>query len=119
MLRDAWEAEAEALVAWARAPDHDSYWRFDRKDFLAIVPYPGRLTLDAGCGEGRLARDLAALGHRVIALDRSPTMVRHAAAAGGTTGGELTLAARHTSDAPAQAPRNAEIRPRRPVSSRP
>lgn len=86
MLRDAWEGEAEAWVAWARTPDHDSYWRFHREAFLAIVPEPGRLTLDAGCGEGRLARDLTALGHHVIGLDRSPTMVRHAASAGGTMG---------------------------------
>jgi SAM-dependent methyltransferase len=85
-LSDAWDAEAEAWVAWARKPGHDSYWRFHRDAFLALVPRPGRLTLDVGCGEGRLARDLAALGHRVVALDRSPAMARHAAANGGSLG---------------------------------
>ena len=29
----------------------------------------GRLTLDVGCSEGRLARDLKALGHNVHAFD--------------------------------------------------
>lgn len=89
MLGDAWEAEAENWVRWARAPGHDSYWRFHRDAFLALVPSPGRLTLDVGCGEGRLARDLAALGHRVVGLDRSPTLIRHAATAGGTLGSVL------------------------------
>jgi SAM-dependent methyltransferase len=28
-----------------------------------------------GCGEGRLSRDLAARGHRVVGVDASPTMV--------------------------------------------
>ena len=29
-LRDAWDAEADNWVRWARAPGHDSYWRFHR-----------------------------------------------------------------------------------------
>ncbi len=82
-LRDAWEAHAGEWTAWARHPGHDSYWRFHRDTFLALVPAPGRLTLDVGCGEGRVARDLAALGHRVLALDPAPTLSRHAAEAGG------------------------------------
>jgi SAM-dependent methyltransferase len=82
-LSDAWEKEAEAWVAWARRPGHDSYWAFHRDAFLAIVPPAGRLTLDVGCGEGRVSRDLSAAGHRVIGLDRSPTLARHARSAGG------------------------------------
>jgi 2-polyprenyl-3-methyl-5-hydroxy-6-metoxy-1,4-benzoquinol methylase len=101
-LGEAWEAEAEAWVAWAREPDHDSYWRFHRDAFLGIVPPPGRLTLDVGCGEGRLARDLALLGHRVVALDRSPTMARHAAASGGTS--ERSRPMRPTCPLPAERP---------------
>jgi SAM-dependent methyltransferase len=57
---------------------HDSYWRFHRDQFLEIVSAPGRLTLDIGCGEGRLSRDLKALGHTIVALDSSPTMVKNA-----------------------------------------
>jgi SAM-dependent methyltransferase len=74
-LRGAWAEHAEAWIRWAREPDHDSYWRFHRNLFLELVPSPGRRTLDLGCGEGRLARDLRQLGHRVVAVDASPAMV--------------------------------------------
>ena len=77
-LSDAWEGEAERWAAWARAPGHDSYWRFHRDRFFELLPSPGRLTVDIGCGEGRVARDLAALGHRVVAVDASATLVRFA-----------------------------------------
>jgi SAM-dependent methyltransferase len=78
VLRDAWEANAADFVAWVRKPMHDSYWLYHRAQFLDLLPPPGELTLDIGCGEGRLARDLVALGHRVIAIDGSATMVANA-----------------------------------------
>lgn len=53
---------------------HDSYWRFHRDQFLSLLPPPGALTLDVGAGEGRLARDLRARGHQVIALDLSQAL---------------------------------------------
>jgi SAM-dependent methyltransferase len=77
-LGDFWERQAEAWVRWAREPGHDSYWLFPRDRFLDLLPPPGRLTVDVGCGEGRLSRHLKGLGHTVLAVDRSPTMVRHA-----------------------------------------
>lgn len=77
-LRDAWEAQAENWVVWARRAGHDSYGRFHRDAFLELLPPAGRRTLDLGCGEGRLTRDLAARGHRMVAVDAAPTMVRHA-----------------------------------------
>src|SRR6266851_262215 len=77
-LQQGWEEQARNWVRWARQPGHDSYWRFHRDAFLSLVPSPGRLTLDIGCGEGRLARDLKAGGHRVMAIDASPTLVAHA-----------------------------------------
>jgi SAM-dependent methyltransferase len=77
-LGDFWEGQAERWVRWAREPGHDSYWLFHRDRFLDLLPPPGRLTVDVGCGEGRLSRDLKALGHQVVAIDRSPTMVAHA-----------------------------------------
>ena len=80
-LRDAWEENALDWARWAREPGHDSYWHFHRARFLELVPPPGRLTLDLGCGEGRLARDLKGLGHRVVAVDSSPTLARLAAEA--------------------------------------
>ncbi len=73
-LRQAWERHAPEWIAWARRPGHDSYWRFHRDAFLPLVPSPGRLTLDLGCGEGRVGRDLVAMGHHVVELDASSAM---------------------------------------------
>jgi ubiquinone/menaquinone biosynthesis C-methylase UbiE len=73
-LKEHWEREARAWTAWAREPGHDSYWRV-APFFFALVPPPGRRTLDLGCGEGRVARDLAAHGHTVIGIDSSPSLV--------------------------------------------
>jgi hypothetical protein len=42
-LRDDWEAHAGQWIRWARAPGHDSYWRFHRDQFLRLLPPPGRL----------------------------------------------------------------------------
>lgn len=75
---EAWEQHAEAWLAWARTPGHDAFWRITAPAVLAMTPAPGRLTLDVGCGEGRLSRELARLGHRVISLDAAPTLVRAA-----------------------------------------
>jgi SAM-dependent methyltransferase len=77
-LRDAWEEEARNWVAWARAPGHDSYWRFHRDRFLELLPAPSGLTLDLGCGEGRFPRDLKARGYEVIGVDASKTLIEHA-----------------------------------------
>lgn len=73
-LRDAWQRNAEDWIEWARAPMHDSYWRFHRDQFLDLLPRAGALTLDIGAGEGRLSRDLARLGHRIVAIDASHTL---------------------------------------------
>ena len=74
-LKEAWDAEAERWIEWARTPGHDSYWRFHRDQFLRLVPPPGRQTVDIGSGEGRLARHLKQLGHRMIAIDSSGSLV--------------------------------------------
>jgi ubiquinone/menaquinone biosynthesis C-methylase UbiE len=74
-LGSRWEEQAPNWIRWAREPDHDSYWRFHREQFLGSLPGPGRLTLDVGCGEGRVTRDLRELGHHVIGVDRSPAMI--------------------------------------------
>jgi SAM-dependent methyltransferase len=79
-LRDRWEAEAARWIEWARAPGHDSYWRFHRDQFLGLLPPPGRQTVDIGCGEGRFTRDLKALGHPIIGIDSSPAMLAAARA---------------------------------------
>ena len=89
-LRDAWEAQAERWAAWTRREGHDTFWRFHRDAILELLPPPRRRTVDLGCGEGRLARELTALGHSVVAVDASPSMVRLAREA--DPGGEYLLA---------------------------
>ncbi len=73
-----WEPEAENWVRWARTPGHDAYWHYRDSFFDHIVPAPGRRTLEIGCGEGRVSRDLAARGHRVAAVDTARTLLRYA-----------------------------------------
>jgi ubiquinone/menaquinone biosynthesis C-methylase UbiE len=73
-----WEPEAENWVRWARTPEHDHSWIYRDAFFDEIVPAPGRGTLEIGCGEGRVARDLAARGHRVVGVHSSVTLLRHA-----------------------------------------
>jgi SAM-dependent methyltransferase len=40
------------------------------------VPAPGRRTLEVGCGEGRVSRDLVKRGHRVTACDSTFELVK-------------------------------------------
>ena len=44
---------------------------------------PGDTLVDAGCGTGRMARELAARGFRVVGLDRSPELIAEADWLGG------------------------------------
>ncbi|MDP9842474.1 class I SAM-dependent methyltransferase [Streptosporangium lutulentum] len=72
-----WEQQARNWIAWARRPGFDSYWGY-RSRFLELVPPPAVATLDLGCGEGRVSRDLSELGHRVTGVDISPVLVEAA-----------------------------------------
>ena len=74
-LRESWEAQAAQWIQWARAPGHDTYWRFHRDQFLDILPPPGRRTVDIGCGEGRLTRELKKRGHAIIGVESSASLV--------------------------------------------
>lgn len=79
-----WDDQADRWARFARSPDHDHFfWEFNGPRFLELVPAPGRLTLDVGCGEGRLGRLLRERGHRVVALDASRAMARLAHRSGG------------------------------------
>jgi SAM-dependent methyltransferase len=73
-----WEPEAENWARWARTPFHDAYWYYRDAFFDLILPARPAQCVEIGCGEGRVARDLAARGHRVTGVDTSPTLLRHA-----------------------------------------
>lgn len=78
-LREVWQARADAWIRWARSPElDDDFWGFHLAHFLDLLPPPGRLTVDMGCGEGRLGRVLAAAGHHVVGCDAAFGMVRAA-----------------------------------------
>jgi SAM-dependent methyltransferase len=73
-----WGPDAENWVRWARTPGHDAYWFYRDAFFDRLLPPAGRRTLEIGCGEGRVARDLAARGHWVAGVDTSHALLRHA-----------------------------------------
>ncbi|MPZ93155.1 MAG: methyltransferase domain-containing protein [Actinobacteria bacterium] len=77
-VSETWDDEADNWIKWARTPGHDVYRFYSSSFFDEIVPSPSGLVLELGCGEGRVVRDLESLGHEVVGLDPSPTMVRHA-----------------------------------------
>jgi SAM-dependent methyltransferase len=66
------DEQADVWIEWARWPQ-DAYW-FYRDPFFELLPPPGR-TLEVGCGEGRVTRDLSERGYDVTALDASPTLI--------------------------------------------
>ncbi len=74
-----WEEEAENWIKWARTPGHDAYWYYAPTFFEEIVPPAVGSTLEIGCGEGRVARGLSEMGHTVVAVDASSTLVSSAA----------------------------------------
>ena len=76
-----WEEEANNWIKWANTPDHDVFWYYAPSFFEEIIPAAKGLTLEMGCGEGRVARQLTGRAHNVVALDSSSTLVRHASAA--------------------------------------
>jgi SAM-dependent methyltransferase len=72
----AWDREAEGWIRWARSPrlDH-AFWRLNLPALHELLPEPSGTTIDVGCAEGRLARELARRGYDVIGIDGSPAMV--------------------------------------------
>lgn len=80
-MQQNWESEAENWARFARTPGHDhSHLDVNLPVLMELLPPPGRRTLDVGCGEGRVSRQLRSLGHQVAGIDAAPTMVRLAAA---------------------------------------
>src|SRR5260370_8977709 len=75
MSREHWEHESSNWATWARRPDFDAYWKYSAK-FFELLPPPGGRTLEVGCGEGRVCRDLVKRGHRMAAVDVVHTLIR-------------------------------------------
>lgn len=79
-MRRGWESEAANWAKFARTPGYDrAHEQTNLPALLDLLPPPGVRTLDLACGEGRLGRLLASLGHTVVGADSAPTMVRLAA----------------------------------------
>lgn len=77
---DHWSRVAAEWTAWARAPGHDAFWSY-REGFRAFVGPGAGPALDVGCGEGRVSRELTALGYAVTGVDAVPALVEAAAQA--------------------------------------
>ncbi|MBF6601186.1 MAG: class I SAM-dependent methyltransferase [Dehalococcoidia bacterium] len=76
-----WEAEAADWIAWARTAGHDVFAYYAPSFFTDIVPSPRGLTLEIGCGEGRVLRELTTRHHRAVGIDAAPTLLRAAVGA--------------------------------------
>jgi SAM-dependent methyltransferase len=64
-----------SYIDFARDPQRDpTFWHYNLPEFLKLVPAPGALTMDVGCGEGRVARALAACGHTVVGVEPIPAL---------------------------------------------
>ncbi|MGH2833862.1 MAG: class I SAM-dependent methyltransferase [Solirubrobacteraceae bacterium] len=75
-MQSAWDANATDWVRWARSQELDhAFWRMNLPALIALLPPPAGLTLDVGCGEGRVARTLKGLGYNVVGVDSSPTLI--------------------------------------------
>jgi SAM-dependent methyltransferase len=77
-LGDAWEEHADEWIAWARTSSHDGFAAGTWPELQAVLPPAGGLTIEIGCGEGRVGRELLRLGHRVVGIEQSPTLARAA-----------------------------------------
>jgi SAM-dependent methyltransferase len=73
-LGDAWEQHAQEWIVWARTEEHDGFWGGTWPALRATLGPPGELVIEIGCGEGRVSRELLALGHRVVGIEQSPTL---------------------------------------------
>jgi ubiquinone/menaquinone biosynthesis C-methylase UbiE len=75
--REHWTRVAAEWTAWARSPKHDASWAY-REALISYIGKGNGETLDVGCGEGRVSRELQALGYRVTATDTVAELVEAA-----------------------------------------
>src|SRR5262245_1232732 len=73
-----WSGVADEWIVWARLPNHDAFWAY-RSALASFIGQGDGVALDIGCGEGRVSRELKALGYRVTACDAVRAMVAAAA----------------------------------------
>jgi SAM-dependent methyltransferase len=80
METDAWNAAAHD---WAHRVREGMGGRVHLHDasIYELLPPPKGLTLDVGCGEGRLTRELSGRGYNVVGVDASTALVDEARAA--------------------------------------
>jgi SAM-dependent methyltransferase len=75
-----WSRVAGEWTAWARTPNHDAFWAY-RASLATFIGGGAGEALDVGCGEGRVSRELMALGYKVTATDPVSELVKDAAQA--------------------------------------
>ena len=73
-MGDAWEQHADEWITWARESRYDGFESGTWPELRAVLPPPDGLVVEIGCGEGRVARALMRLGHRVIGIELSPRL---------------------------------------------
>ena len=76
-----WEEQATNWVRWVQTAGHDRGWSYFPA-FVSLLPPPQGLTLELGCGEGRVVRELVARGYPTVGLELSATLVEAAYDAG-------------------------------------
>ncbi len=74
---EAWDQADPDAIHPLRRVSEDAYWQSGKTqaDMLATVIPDGAKVLDFGCGDGRVAIPMAALGYEVTAVDSSQRML--------------------------------------------
>lgn len=77
---EAWEKGSHEWVERIRGGMGGRVHAHD-ESLYALLPPPGGLVLDVGCGEGRVTRELSSRGYDVVGFDASEALVAEARAA--------------------------------------
>jgi 2-polyprenyl-3-methyl-5-hydroxy-6-metoxy-1,4-benzoquinol methylase len=74
---EAWDQADPSAIHPLRRVSEDAYWESGKAqaDMLASVIPDGAKVMDFGCGDGRVAIPLAAIGYEVTAVDSSQRML--------------------------------------------
>jgi SAM-dependent methyltransferase len=76
-----WETAAQEWTTYVRSGADAAYAWNGPAFFDDLLPPPGGLTIDVGCGEGRTTRELRARGYTVVGVDSASPLIRLAAEA--------------------------------------